>query len=236
MPDDDAGIETAEPIDLVEHRGEEPHVGVRANEQRVADPAFRRFDATGVHEHDAGASRRRSTQLAQHVGDRIEAALRRSRVLADDDAEVRVLEVGDGVHRRGAEDGLARHELVRAVLRARRERPPHTKPAQHGAEVQRTERVERGGIADVGGHGVRTVRCRDPLQRRRRVGHRRIPRDVGPRAIGRSKPRVIETVAVTMQIDRSQTLVAGEALRGRMLAVGRELHQHTTVDMGDEAA
>ena len=85
-------------------------------------PRSGRLDPARVDEHDPGAAGGGAAQLTQDVGDRVEAGLRRPRVLADDEAQVGVLEVGDRVHRRRPEHGLAGDELVGAVLRARGER------------------------------------------------------------------------------------------------------------------
>ena len=127
---DDRLVEPAEGVDLVEQGGEEPHVGVGPDQHGVADAPLGRLDAARVDEHEAGAARRRPAHRPEHVGDRVEAGLRRPRVLADHEAQVGVVEVGDRVHGRRPEHGLAGDELVGAVLGARRERPAHAEGPQ----------------------------------------------------------------------------------------------------------
>ena len=184
-----AGVEPAAAIDRLEQAGEEPDVGVGADQHRVADPALGGLDAPRVDEHDARPAAGRPAQLTQHVGDRVEARLRRPRVLSDDQAQVGVLEVGDRVDGRGSEDRLAGDELVGAVLRARGERPAHAERPQQGADVQRGEGVERRRVPDVGADGVRAVLAADRLQPRCGVGHGVVPPDGRPRPVGRSQQR-----------------------------------------------
>ena len=233
---DDAGVEAAEGVDLVQQRGEEPDVGVGLDEHRVADAPVGRLDAARVDEHDPGAAGRRPAQLAEHVGDRVEARLRGPRVLADDEAQVGVLEVGDRVHGRRAEHGLAGDELVGAVLGARRERAAHAEGPQQRGHVQRRQRVERRRVADVGADRAGAVLGGDRAEAVGRVGHRVVPADRRPRAVGGAQHRVVEAVRVVVDVDGGEALVAGEALRHRMLAVGRQLDELPVVDVGDEPA
>ena len=236
MTGDDVPVEPAELVDLVQQCCQEPHVGIGTDLHGVAHTAIGRLDASWVHEHDAGTACARSSQLTEHVGDRVEAGLRRSRVLADDDAQVGLVEVGDRVHVRRPEHGLAGDELVGTVLCARRERPTDAERSEQGADVQRAQRVECHGVTDVRGHGLLAVlgdHCSEPGGRER---HRLVPRCSGPAAIGGAHARVVETVGVSMHVDRCEALVTREPEGDGVGAVSGEPDQLPVRDVGHEAA
>ena len=229
-------VEPAEHVDLVEEGREEPHVGVGADLHGVAHAAVGRLDAPGVDEHQPCAAAGGAAHLAEHVWHGVEGRLRRPRVLADDQAQVRAGEVGDRVHQRGPEHGLAGHELVGAVLRAGGEAALHAERAQQGGGVQLAERVEGGGVADVGADGAGAVRVDDGLQAAGGGGQRVVPRRRGPRAVGGAQHRVVQPVRVVVQVHCRQALVAGEALGDGVVAIRRQLLQPAALHMGDQAA
>ena len=177
-----------------------------------------------------------ATHLAEHVRHRIERRLRGPGVLPDDQAQVGVVEVGDRLDELGAEHRLARHELVGAVLGARAEPAADACGAQELADVLLAEGVERRGVADVGAHRVRTVLGGDRREPLGDEAHRLVPAGVAPCPVGGAHGGVVETIGVAVDVDHRQPLAAGEALRDRMVAVGRELDEPAVLDVRLEPA
>ena len=129
-------VETAETVNLVEQRSEEPDVGIGSDEDRVADATVRRLDPARVDEHDPRPSRRCASKLAEDVRNRIETGLAHPRVLTDDQTKIGVVEVRYRVDGARPEYRLTRHEFIRAILRTGRERAPDAKRSQQRRGVQ----------------------------------------------------------------------------------------------------
>ncbi len=135
------------------------------------------------------------------------------------------------LHELGAEHGLARHELVGAVLRAGTEAATHAGRAQELADVLLAEGGERRRVADVRGHGVGAVFSSDRGQSLGDESRRIVPTGVGPRAVGGPQRRAVETIRVMVEVDHRQALATREPLRHRMLPVRRELDEPAVFDV-----
>ena len=134
------------------------------------------------------------------------------------------------------EDGFTGHELVGAVLGAGAEGATDAGRAQELTDVLLAERIERRRVADVGGDARGAMPATDGVEPIGDGGHRFVPRDVLPPPIGRANAGSVETVRIVVEVDHRQTLVAGEALRDRVVPVGGELGQTPVLHTSNEAA
>ena len=136
----------------------------------------------------------------------------------------------------GPEHRLTCDELVRTVLRARVESAADAERGEELADVLLAERIERRRVARVGGDGVGAVFGGDRGELRGDRGHGVVPAHVGPRPVGVTNRRLIETIRIAVYVDHREPLVARKALGDRVVSVGGELDEGAALDVGDQPA
>jgi hypothetical protein len=226
-------VEAACRVDLAEQRGEQVDVGVGADRKPLAGAGRDRLDAARVHEIEFRAAALRLAQPLHRVGHREERAVRDARIGAEHEQEPGVVEIRDRVDRAGAKHRFAAGELVGAVLGARRKDSSHAELREERRDRRPRERVERGGISHVGRDRIGTVPIDDAAQLRSDGGECVVPARALEAAIAPSQ-RMIEAIRVAVHVGAGDALVAGEAARHGMLAIGRQRHERFALDARDE--
>src|SRR4029453_14184401 len=94
--------------------------------------------------------------------------------------------------------------------------------AEKPAGRRTRERVERGRVADVRADRAGTVRGDDLAHARRDAVDRLVPRNALEAAVRLARLREGQAIGIAVDLEPRQALVAREAVRHRMLAVGTQ--------------
>jgi hypothetical protein len=213
----------------------EEDVGAGPDEHVLRLPALAVSVRRGSTTHTFAATRLDVAQVPRAVGHLEEAPLRDHRVRADHDEALRATHVGERQREGEAVEQARDGELVRAVLRGRRE---HAARAQARHEALREDRMQRGEArrrADVHRDRVGAVIGADAPHLLADLGERVVPVDrhvTLPRALLRMTKPIGRGVEVVLL----EPLEAGEAARRDVRRVGPHLEDAVALDVDLEPA
>ena len=234
VPADQVVVDVIVGEELVEERGEEKHVGARANEDLLAHGPGR-LGSSRVDVDDPAAPLDDRLQPLGGLGGLHDAHLADLRVGADQHGELGPVQVGDGLQERDPVHALRHQVLVGQVLRRGREDVGGAQPEHEPVEGRGVEGAEGGRVAEVAGHGVVTVAGPDVVHLRGDLPERLVPGDLGP-LVTDPFHRVVEAVGGVVELSEPDPLHAGEALRADVILVRVDAQDPVLVGGDGEAA